>query len=296
MRDVYKDITDKVVASIETGTAPWRCPWQTGQSTFLGNPLRHDGTPYRGINVVSLWIDAQDKQLSSPYWLTFNQAKKLGGCVRRGEHGSLSVYANQVQRKTGERDDDGNEERVNIYLMRGYTVFNAAQIDGLPPRYQVEAVEPYENPDARDAAVDDFFNATGSVVEHGGSRAYYRPSTDSIHMPEHCYFERSDAYYSTLAHEHTHWTGAKSRLDRKKGAKFGDDAYAFEELIAELGAAFLCAKIGISAEPREDHAQYLASWLRVLKADKRAIFSAAAKAQAATDYLVSLTEKQAAAA
>jgi antirestriction protein ArdC len=180
--------------------------------------------------------------------------------------------------------EDGDEQPASssrLLFTRGYSVFNAAQVDGYAPK-----AEPESTLNERMAHAEAFFAGVGADVQHGGNRAYYSPSSDHIQMPPFQAFSESVPYYSTLAHEHTHWTASAGRCDRELGKRFGDNAYAAEELIAELGAAFACAHLGLSTEPRADHAQYLASWLKVLKADKRAIFTAASKAQQATDWLI----------
>ena len=198
----------------------------------------------------------------------------MGAQVRKGERASQIVVWKEVADK---RTDDESTVMVGM----GYSVFNAAQVDG----YTAPGVLPTLSDAERIAAADEYFGAIGATVRHGYDRAYYQPSGDMIAMPDFAAFKGPAYYYSTLAHELTHWTGAKRRLDRTFGQRFGDSAYAAEELVAELGAAFQCAVLGIDSEPRADHAQYVAHWLKVLKADKRAIFMAASKAQAAVDYL-----------
>jgi antirestriction protein ArdC len=186
--------------------------------------------------------------------------------------------------------DDGETETEDRLIAKAYFVFNAAQVDGFDES-KITKPEPAPEDlteDQRIASADAFFAATGSTVRHGGNRAFYTPGGDFIQMPQFGKFVGAESYYSVLAHEHTHWTGAKSRLDRDLRGRFGAEAYAAEELIAELGAAYLCATLGLANEPREDHAAYIARWLKVLKGDKRAIFTAASKAQAAADYLQSL--------
>jgi antirestriction protein ArdC len=168
-----------------------------------------------------------------------------------------------------------------LLFTRGYSVFNASQVDGYTPTADADVPMP-----ERIAHAETFFKSIRADVRHGGNQAFYAPASDHIQMPPFQAFAENVAYYSTLAHEHTHWTATASRCDRQLGKRFGDSAYAAEELIAELGAAFTCAHLGLSTEPREDHAQYLASWLKVLKADSRAIFTAASKAQQATDWLI----------
>lgn len=281
--DVYARVTERIVAALEKGVRPWLKPWSTSRTgQRVSRPLRVNGTPYRGVNVVLLWIEAFERGFTSSTWMTYRQAQELGGQVRKGEAGTLVVYASKFTAETAE-DEDSKAAR-EIPFMKGYTVFNVDQIDGLPARFlptpelAVPAIEPI-------AAAQAFFAATGSVVREGGDQAYYSPAHDVIHLPAVSAFRDAQAHASVSAHEHVHWTGHPKRLAREFGKRFGDNTYAFEELVAELGAAFMCADLGIAAEPRPDHAAYLASWLDVLKGDKRAVFAAAAQAQRAVDYL-----------
>jgi antirestriction protein ArdC len=282
--DVYQKITDQIVAALEQGVRPWHQPWQAEHSAGrITRPLRGNGIPYQGINVLMLWSAAIEKGYAAPIWMTFKQALDLKASVRKGEHGSLVVYADKIIRT--ETTESGEEAARAIPFMKGYTVFNVEQIDGLPSHY-------YAKPEARTDSVqrianaDAFFAATGANVVHGGSRACYVLSTDNIHMPCIDFFRDAESYYATRAHETTHWTRHKSRLDRDFGRKrFGDEGYAFEELVAELGSAFLSADLELTPEVRDDHAAYIASWIKVLKNDKRAIFTASSHAQRAADFL-----------
>lgn len=283
-QDIYSRITDQIVAALEQGVKPWTQPWNAAHAAGqVSRPLRHNGQPYAGINILTLWASAMERHYAAPIWMTFKQAIELGGCVRKGEKGSPVVYANIIV--CTEEGDDGQDEERAIPFLKAYTVFNIEQIDGLPAHYYARA-EVSTNPDERDAAAEAYFAATGADIRHGGNSAFYVPSADFIQMPEFEAFRSAEAYYATLAHESCHWTRHKNRLDRDLGRKrFGDEGYAREELVAELGAAFLCADLGLKLDDREDHAAYIGSWLKVLKDDKRAIFAAAAHAQRATDYL-----------
>ena len=218
---------------------------------------------------------------ASPIWMTFKQAGELGGYIRKGEHGSLVVYADKYTKT--ETDENGDEIEKKIAFMKGYTVFNVEQIEGLPAHYYAKPEPP--PPVARIERAEAFFAATGAIVKHGGGRAFYSPALDFIGMPPRESFGSPESYCGTMAHELTHWTAHPSRLARELGKRFGDHAYAAEELVAEMGAAFLCADLVITPEVGEDHAQYLATWLTVLKKDNRAIFTAAAQAQRAADFL-----------
>jgi antirestriction protein ArdC len=282
--DVYSRVTAKIIADLERGNLTWLQPWQSGHKAGpVSRPLRAGGIPYRGVNVLMLWAAAMEKGYSCPLWLTYKQAAELGGQVRKGEKGSLVVYANRITKTA--TDDKGADVEIEIPFMKGYTVFNAEQIEGLPAHFYA-TTQPLNNAIERLDAVERFFASTKATIKHGGNRAFYSPSLDFVQMPELPTFRDAESYYATLAHEATHWTRHESRLDRDLGRKrFGDAGYAMEELVAEIGAAFLCADLGITPETRDDHAAYIASWLKVLKDDKRAIFTAASHAQKAADFL-----------
>src|SRR5271154_940368 len=283
--DVYQKITDQIVAELERGVRPWLKPWSAGNGKGrIVRPLRANGIPYRGINVLMLWSEAIEKSYASPIWMTFKQALELKANVRKGEHGSLVVYADKIIR-TETDGESGEEAERAIPFMKGYTVFNVEQIEGLPEHYYGKPAPRTETVQRIERA-ESFFAATGANVVHGGSRACYVPSTANIHMPCIDFFRDSESYYAVRAHETVHWTRHKSRLDRDFGRKrFGDQGYAMEELVAELGSAFLSADLELAPSVREDHAAYIASWIKVLKNDKRAIFTAASHAQRAVDFL-----------
>lgn len=288
--DVYTRVTDRIINALEAGTRPWMRPWASAKGNGLvARPLRHNGIAYRGINVVMLWGDAIEKGFSSATWMTYQQAQDLGAHVRKGESGSLVVYADKFKRT--ETDDKGQDVEREIPFMKGYTVFNIEQIENLPAMYHSEPKPPATIPE-QIAAAESFFAATGADFQHGGHRAFYAPSLDVIQLPPLEIFRDSESYAATKAHELIHWTGNDQRLAREFGKRFGDKAYAIEELVAEMGAAFLCADLGVTPEVLPDHADYLAHWLDVLKTDKRAIFTAAAQAQRAADYLHSFQAVQ----
>jgi antirestriction protein ArdC len=277
-RDIYQEVTDKIITAMEAGTAPWRKSWVV--NGVGGMPLRFNGKSYRGINVLILSLAGR----ANPNWMTYKQAKALGGNVRKGETGTGITFFKPL-----EITDKVTGDPKTIALLRGYTVFNVEQIDGLPERFYPKTdAAPDRNKDERIAEVETYIKATGATIGHGGGRAYYRPGTDSIQLPDFVDFDNAVAYYGTALHELVHWTGAEKRLDRNlKNTDLGKD-YAREELVAELGAAFATASLGIENTPREDHASYLTSWLKVLKEDKKAIFKASALAQKAVDHLDSL--------
>jgi antirestriction protein ArdC len=264
---------------------PWVKPWNADHAAGrITRPLRHNGKPYSGINVLSLWASAMAQNFAAPIWMTFKQALEFDACVRKGEKGSLVVYADRITRK--ETDEaTGDEIDREIPFLKGYTVFNVEQIDGLPEIFYAKTA-PALDPVARIDRAEKFFAASGATIRHGGNRTFYSLAADAIQMPVFESFQDADSYYATLAHELTHWTGTKTRLDRDFGGhRFGSEGYAVEELVAELGAAFLCADLELSLEPREDHASYIATWLKVLAADNRAVFTAAAHAQRAAEFI-----------
>jgi len=282
--DLYARVTARIVAALEQGVRPWVQPWSADPlAGRVSRPLRHNLEPYRGINVLLLWAEAMERGYVAPVWMTFRQALALGGHVRKGEHGATVVYANVVSR--AETGDDGENVERNVPFLKAYTVFNVEQVEGLPEGALPSAGEPLD-PATRVASAEAFFAATGAVVRHGGSGAWYAIGPDQIQLPPFECFADPQAYYATLAHEMTHWTRHPSRLDRDLGRKaWGDEGYAREELVAELGAAFLCADLGLCLEPRDDHAAYIDGWLKVLQDDRRFIFTAAALAQKAADFL-----------
>tara|TARA_R110000787_G_scaffold65861_6_gene148106 strand:- start:20978 stop:21886 length:909 start_codon:yes stop_codon:yes gene_type:complete len=282
--DIYTRITDRIIADLENGVKSWTKPWSAGNTEGrIVLPKRHNGEAYQGINILSLWASSMDQGFSSATWMTFKQAKELGGHVIKGEKGSLVVYANTLNRT--EENEAGEETLLQIPYMKGYSVFNVEQIEGLPDDYYEKPIAP-ENTVERIDHAEKFFAASGAKIHHGGDRAYYAIGPDHVKVPHIEAFLNAERYYSTLAHEITHWTRHEGRLDRNFGReKWGDEGYAQEELVAELGAAFICADLGLTLEDREDHSAYIACWLKVLKDDKRAIFRAAAHAQRAVNYL-----------
>jgi antirestriction protein ArdC len=289
-KDVYQRITDQIVAELEQGVRPWLKPWDAEHAAGrITRPLRFNGVPYQGINVLMLWGEAVAKGFAAPVWMTFRQAQELGGHVRKGEKGSLVVYADRI-RRTETDEVTGEEEEREIPFLKGYSVFCVDQIEGLPERYYAKA-EPRLDPVQRIDHAERFFAATGADIRYGGNQAYYSVTHDYVQMPPFECFRDAESFYATLGHEIVHHTRHPSRLDRDFGRKrWGDEGYAAEELVAELGSAFLCADLDLTPEPREDHAAYIASWAKVLKNDKRAIFTAASHAQRAADYLHSLQD------
>lgn len=287
--DIYSRITNQIIQALEQGVKPWTQPWNAAHGAgHVSRPLRHNNQPYAGINVLTLWASAMTAHYSAPIWMTFKQAVELGGHVRKGERGSPVVYADTMHRSEADETTGRDTER-HIPFLKAYTVFNVEQIEGLPTHYHAPAIAKL-NPDQRIAEAEVFFASTRADIRHGGDSAYYNPAQDYIQMPSFEAFCDAQSYYATLAHEATHWTRHTTRLNRDFGRKrFGDCGYAREELVAELGAAFLCADLGVRLDDRADHAAYIGHWLAVLQEDKRAVFAAAAHAQRAVDLLKGLT-------
>jgi antirestriction protein ArdC len=280
--DVYSRVTSQIINAIEQGVSNWRMPWHTS-GKFAFSPINVTSKkPYRGINTVCLWAAANAKGYERGEWGTYAQWLDRGAQVRKGEKATLVVFW-KFANNASETDDGEDTPRAGSRLLftRGYSVFNAAQVDGYSPKADAET--PIEQ---RIQTAEAFFAGINARVIHHGNRAFYSPADDTITLPPFAAFFSAMDYYSTRAHETGHWSSRADRCDRELGKRFGDAAYSVEELVAELTAAFTLAHLGLSSTPREDHAQYIASWLRVLKADKRAIFTAASKAQQATDYLV----------
>jgi len=285
--DVYARVTSQIVSAIEAGVSNWRMPWHT-TGKFAFSPINVTSKkPYRGINTVCLWAAAQAKGYERGEWGTYQQWKERGAQVRKGEKATTVVFWKFA--KDAAETDDGEEHehatRSRLLFTRGYSVFNGAQVDGYTPKADVET--PIEQ---RIECAEQFFARINARVSHQGNRAFYSAADDTITMPPFAAFFSPLDYYSTRAYETGHWTSRPDRCNRELGKRFGDNAYSMEELVAELTAAFTLAHLGLTSAPREDHAQYIQSWLRVLKADRRAIFTAASMAQKAADYMIQCAE------
>ncbi|GAA4414674.1 zincin-like metallopeptidase domain-containing protein [Quisquiliibacterium transsilvanicum] len=289
MSDLYEAVTARIVAALEAGTPPWIRPWSTDPADAAPCNLA-TRRPYRGVNVLLLNLQAAACGYERNRWLTFRGAQALGARVRRGETGTPIVFFKLKEvRGESEVSEAGGDVRV-VPLLRTFTVFNAAQIEGLPPELlpqgpSAPAWSPLE-------AAEDVLWASGAEIQHGGSKAFYAPSQDRIQLPARSAFPEARDYYAVALHELTHWTGHPSRCNRPLMPRQTIEAYAFEELVAEMGAAFLCAHVGIPG--RLEHASYIESWLRAMRSDKRLIFTAASRAQAAADYVLGLASPQAA--
>jgi antirestriction protein ArdC len=288
-QDVYTRITGQIIHSLEQGVRPWIKPWSAEHAAGrITRPLRHNGQAYSGINILMLWASAVKQGFAAPIWMTFKQALELNAHVRKGEKGSLVVYANTISKT--EDDGSGTEVEREIPFMKGYTVFNVEQIEGLPHHYYAKP-EPKMTAPERIAHAEALFANTKADIRYRGTRGFYSIDGDYIQMPAIEAFRDAESFYATLAHESIHRTKHASRLDRDFGRKsYGDEGYAREELVAELGAAFLCSDLELTPEVRDDHASYIASWLTVLKNDKRAILQAASHAQRAVDFLHALQQ------
>ena len=293
-QDISTRITGQIIASLEKGVRPWIKPWRGEAAGRVSRPLRHNGMPYAGINILMLWNAALDHGFNSPKWMTYNQAAELNAHVRKGEKGSLVVYADTF--KKTEESAEGQEIERDIPFLKGYTVFNIEQIEGLPEHYY-EKPEPKFTDLERIDHAEAFLAATHADIRYRGCQAYYAQDADYIQVPPIESFRDAESFYSTALHELCHWAKHPSRLNRDFGRKtWGDEGYAREELVAELGSAFLCADLELIPEVREDHASYLSTWITVLKNDNRAIFQAAAHAQRAADYLHQLQPERSGAA
>lgn len=296
--DVHQEITDRIVSAIESAPE-FQLPWVRSGAGALKRPVNIASTnPYNGVNILSLWVAAQAGDYASNLWGTYRQWQARGSQVRRGEKASLVVFYKRIAVNEG-NDVTGEPTAGERLIACASWVFNASQVEGFEPQEDTLPSEPAFDPLAR---AEEFAAATGAHISEHGDRACYIPATDHIQMPERRRFRGTatttpaEAFYSTLCHELVHWSGTKHRLARDLTGRFGSESYAVEELVAELGAAFLCSDLGITPEPRADHAAYIRCWLQVLKSDKRAIFTAASRASEAAWWLLAHERREACAA
>lgn len=284
--DIYQTVTDQIIAALEQGAGQPQMPWQrTGFHAGLPTNAATRNA-YQGINILSLWTSAMSQQFTQGLWATYRQWQAIDCQVKKGSKATLVIFYKEYDADPGTIDtaagDDGKRR-----VARASYVFNVAQVDGDLDEMMIKPQPPMPRIDM----ADQFVKRSQATIKHGGDQAYYQPATDHIQMPdEHLFigtdsFNRNEAYYAVLLHELTHWTGHKSRLGRSFNNRFGTKAYAMEELVAELGSAFLCADLSITPETRADHAKYIQSWLEVMKTDNRAVFTAASKAQEAVGFL-----------
>ncbi|AYA06735.1 DUF1738 domain-containing protein [Rahnella aquatilis] len=273
--DIYQTVTDNIISALEAGVKPWSCPWQRVPG-ISGLPSNYaTGAAYSGMNIMLLWCSASKQGFSDSRWMTYKQAQAEGGQVRKGEHGTTTIFYTTLEKE----NDDG--ETDYIPMLKTFTVFNVEQIDCLP--LSDEAVFPAGTFEPLPRAEALFRNSGATIIEKG-QNAFFAPSTDEIHLPERRLFSDAANFYATGLHELVHWSGAKSRLNREMKGKLGSADYAEEELVAELGSAFLMADLGIVGEVQ--HESYIASWLQALKNDKRYIFKAVSAASKAHSYLM----------
>ncbi len=288
--DLFAQITTQLIADIEAGTDDWRMPWHC--LADVGTPINADGRPYRGLNTFVLACSAATFGYQG-IWSTYRSWQRHGAQVRKGERGTSVILWKQATAKPGEQADNdeptGTGATSRRLIARAFTVFAAEQADGVDQVIARHGARLERDTPERITTADAYLSATGATIIEGGNRAFYSPTSDEIHIPTLDQFDLPAAFYGTASHELTHWTAAPQRVDRDLSGRFGSAAYASEELVAELGSAMWCAQMGLSAVTRTDHATYLASWLNVLKADARALVTVASKAQAAVDYLNTLT-------
>lgn len=287
--DLFEKITLQIIAAVEAGAEAYRMPWHRwGQS--LAQPVNAvSGRTYRGINRLLLWAAAENAGYPSGRWATYRQWNELGAQVRTGERSTGILFWKQITNITGEDAEQEISLATRTHPMaRVYCVFNEQQVEGARPSVQHQPLTQNERIEAAEA----FVAATGASIVHDGDQAYFDVLQDQIRLPRFEQFRSAECYYSVLSHECIHWSGAQPRLDRNLSGRFGSDAYAMEELVAELGSAFICGHLGIGVEPRVEHAAYISSWLRILRGDSRAILIAASKAQNAADYLISLSSPE----
>ncbi|WP_024882395.1 zincin-like metallopeptidase domain-containing protein [Methylosinus sp. LW3] len=280
-RDHYREVTDRIVAALEAGTPPWRRPWDPRKSGAPLSPINAvTGRRYHGINVLLLGMSQFSFANGDPRFCSYKQAKDRGWQVRAGEKGTTIYFYKQLQVEDRDAPSDGEEHTRNIPLLRSFTVFNGSQIDGIPA-FTPPTIE--EAPWRRFDAADIIMRNSGAVIRIGGDRAFYRPATDTIHLPPKNAFRSPEGLASVEIHELAHWSGARSRLNRDLSGEFGSAKYAFEELSADLASCFVNTELGLPTEI-ENHASYVSFWLERLKSDKREIFRAAAAAQKAADF------------
>lgn len=281
---IYQEVTDRIVAALEEGHIPWERPWRVHGGVHSNLSSKRD---YRGINQFLLDLTAMDKGYSQPYWVTYKQAEAMGGQVRKGEKSSLVVFWKMLNLKLDEKDSDGNDVIKKIPLLKYYRVFNVEQIDGIEDKIPAIEEERTFTPIERAQQIIKEMPERPKL-SHGGDRAYYSPTNDSIRLPKHDDFKSDEAYYHTAYHEMIHSTAHEKRLHRVKDwTAFGADPYAKEELVAEMGAAMLAgiAEIDIPST-RENAKAYIQSWISRFKEDKKLLVQAASKAQQAADFII----------
>lgn len=284
--DIYSEITGKIISQIEAGVLPWVQPWAGGSSLSIPKNASTK-KPYSGVNILLLWDALFARGFERNQWLTFKQALSLGAAVRKGEKGTTAVYADSFVPKKDQAAASGDDEPRRVPFLKRFTLFNIAQCDGLPDDL-FQPLKPVSDCDPLPVA-EALLLASGANIQRGGEQAFYHTGDDFIRIPEQSSFFTPINFYRTALHELSHWTGHKSRLARDFTGRFGSEAYAREELVAELSSAFLCASLGIV--PTVRHADYIGNWLTILKNDSRAIVSAASHASKASDFLLAFTNQ-----
>lgn len=287
--DIYEAVTNQIITAIEAGAGQVSMPWHSNGAAITRPKNISTGNTYRGVNTIALWAAAEVGGYAEGLWGTYRQWQNRGAQVRKGEKSSLIIFYKEFERDDEDRED-GLTSFDRRFMVKASRVFNVEQVDG----YEREELEVGADSIDPITAADAFIHRTGAHIIERGDSAFYHLKKDIITVPDRFRFKdtetstATEGWYSVLLHELTHWSGAEARMAREFGERFGDDAYAMEELVAEIGAAFLCADLGITAEPRPDHAAYIDHWLRIMKGDKKAIFTAASAAAKASDYLAGL--------
>ena len=279
MNDIYTNVTNSIITALERGTPPWTLPWSVGHAVPVNLATNK---VYRGINVILLHVAAINNNYDQNRWLTFRQANELGMRVRKNEHGTPIVFY-QLRKIDGKDDEPAIESdttKRRIPVLKSFTVFNISQLENVPERFQLNEAPKWQPVDVAEQVI----NQTGAVIRYGGQQAYYQPDNDIIQLPPPSAFSHAEKFYGTVLHELCHWSGNPSRLNRVLADRRDIEAYAYEELVAEIGAAFLCAHCGLPT--RLEHASYVDSWLDALRRDKRLIFVAAGAAQKAADFIL----------
>lgn len=288
--DIHQQVTDKIIQQLEAGTIPWQRPWNAPDERPFAIPQNYTtGKQYQGINIVLLWFAAMENQFTTDEWGSFKQWQSKKECIRKGEKGSMIVYYDMLEREV-------QGELKKVPFIKKSIVFNRSQLLNYRPEIPY-STELKKNLVDRIEVVDGFIKNTSAIVEHHGNSAFYNRREDKIVLPLPEAFENTAActategYYSTLLHELTHWTGNEKRINRNLGKSFGDEYYATEELVGELGAAFLCAEFDIAIAEKGNHASYIANWLKVLRDNKKFIFWAASEASKAVEFMKKLQPK-----
>ncbi len=273
--DIYQEVTDSIIAALESGVSPWVCPWDRSGVSVM--PTNHStGVRYSGINIILLYLAAVEHGYSNNSWLTYKQAQAMEGQVMKGSQSVRCMFFKNVEGK-----DKETGEMTRYPMAKGFSVFNIDQVEGLNVESTDLTVREMFSPIE---AAESLLAASGAEIQEKGQRAFFAPGPDLIVLPERTRFARAEDFYATATHELTHWTGHKSRLDRNFTKRFGESSYAFEELVAEIGSAFINAELGLAGDFQ--HSNYINHWLDIMKGDKRAIVTAASHASKAHQFIM----------